>query len=86
METEFSAETVQAAKTAVRTLYTYRHDMADTLAMMDWVELVQGISADARAEGRKISAADWVEMAHGADDICDEDCLPRLFRIEGADA
>ena len=86
MQTEYSAATVAAAKDAVRTLYNFRHDMADTLAMVDWLDLVQEIAADARRDGRKITPAEWVEMAHGADDICDDDGLPRLFQFEGADA
>ena len=86
MQTEYSAATVAAAKDAVRTLYNFRHDMADTLALVDWLDLVQEIAADARRDGRKITPAEWIEIAHCADDICDDDGLPRLFIVEGADA
>lgn len=78
--------TLAAAKDAVRTLYSYRDHLADTGTLEVFLSEARAVSADARAAGRKISAADWVYLAHLADDVCDDDGLPRLFDLERADA
>ena len=70
---------VDAAKKAVMTVYSFRDDMADTLALSDWLYWVRDESRKAKAAGRKIDAETWIELAIAADDICDDDGLPRLF-------
>ena len=80
------AATVAAAKQAVNTLWGFRHDMADTGTLEVFIGEAREISREAKAAGRKISAADWVYLAGLADDVCDDDGLPRLFDVEVAAA
>ena len=86
MEKTYDAATVAAAKQAVNTLWQYRFDLADTGTLEVFIEEAREISREAKAAGRKIAAADWVYLAGLADDVCDDDGLPRLFDVEGAAA
>jgi hypothetical protein len=86
METQTPAaiepELLQAAKEAVRTVYSFRHDLADTGTLEVFLSEAREISKEARAQGRKIAPEDWIYLAGLADDVCDDDGLPRLFDIE----
>ena len=86
MEKTYDAATVAAARQAVKTLWGFRHDMADTGTLDVFMSEASYISREAKAAGRKISDADWVYLAGLADDVCDDDGLPRLFDVEGAAA
>lgn len=86
MEKTHDAATVAAAKQAVNTLWQFRFDLADTGTLEVFIGEAREISREAKAAGRKISAADWIYLAGLADDVCDDDGLPRLFDVEGAAA
>ena len=86
MEKEYDAATVAAAKQAVNTLWGFRFDMADTGTLAIFISEAREISREAKAAGRKISAADWVYLAGLVDDACDDDGLPRLFDVDGVAA
>lgn len=81
--TTISPDTLARAKNAVRTLFAYRHDMADSLSLMDWLEQVQDAAREAKASGVPIADDVWIDLAEGADEICEDDGLPRLFQVEG---
>ena len=80
MQDEYDAATIAAAKAAVQMLYSFRRDLADTGSLDVFLSEAREIASEAKAEGRKISAEDWVYLAGLADDVCDDDALPRLFR------
>ena len=80
------AATLAAAKDAVRTVYYWRDQLADTGTLEVFMLEARAVAAESRAAGRKISAPDWVYLAGLADDVCDDGGLPRLFAVEGADA
>lgn len=80
-EKQISPETVKAAKSAVNTLWAYRFDMADTGTLDVFMSEAAGIAREAKAAGRKISDADWIYLAQLADNVCDDDGLPRLFDV-----
>ena len=86
MEKTYDAATVAAAKSAVNMLWGFRHDMADTGTLEVFLSEAREISREAKAAGRKIADADWIYLAGLAEDVCDEDGLPRLFdtQVEGA--
>ena len=89
MEKEYDAATVAAAKSAVylrATVFSFRDELADTGTLDLFISEVREISREAKAAGRKIADADWVYLAGLADDVCDDDGLPRLFDVEGAAA
>jgi hypothetical protein len=84
VQKEYDAATVAAAKQAVNTLWGFRYDMADTGTLeLFWSE-ARYIRSEAKAAGRKIADADWIYLAGLADNVCDDDGLPRLFDVEGA--
>ena len=82
MEKTYDPARVAAAKAAVNTLWGFRADMADTGTLEVFIGEAREISREARAAGRKISAADWIYLAELANDVCDDDGLPRLFESE----
>jgi len=84
MEKTHDPVRVAAAKAAVEMLWGFRQDMADTSTLEVFVEEAREISREARAAGRKISDADWIYLAELADDVCDDDGMPRLFEAEPA--
>ena len=86
MEKKYDAATVAAAKAAVNMLWGFRHDMADTGTLELFLSEAREISREARSAGRKIAAADWVYLAGLADDVCDDDGLPRLFDMQAEGA
>jgi hypothetical protein len=86
MQKEYDAATVAAAKSAVATVFSFRDELADTGTLDLFIGEVREISREAKAAGRKIAPADWVYLAGLADDVCDDDGLPRLFDVEGAAA
>jgi len=77
---EIDPATVAAARQAVMTIYSFRTEMADTLVLQDWLYWVKDEAHAAKKSGRRIAADVWVELAIAADDLCDDDGLPRLFR------
>jgi hypothetical protein len=86
MQTEYSAATVAAAKDAVKTVFSFRFDLGDSGTLEVFLEELRYIFREAKAAGVKISGADWVYLADLANNVCDDDGLPRLFIAEGADA
>jgi len=82
MSEQIDAATVAAAKDAVNTLWAYRFDMADTGTLGIFMSEAAEIARDAKQAGRKISDADWIYLAELADNVCDDDGLPRLFKID----
>ena len=86
MPDTISPDTLAAAKQAVSTVYAYRFDLGDTGTMEVFIGEVKEIAREAKAAGRKIAPSDWVYLAGLADDVCDDDGLPRLFDVEGVDA
>jgi hypothetical protein len=77
---EIDPATVAAARHAVMAFYSFRTDMADTLVLEDWLYWVTDEAHAAKKAGRRIAPDVWVALAIAADDICDDDGLPRLFR------
>ena len=77
---EIDPATVAAARQAVMTIYSFRTEMADTLVLQDWLYWVKDEAHAAKKSGRRIASDVWVELAIAADDLCDDDGLPRLFR------
>ena len=86
MEKEYDAATVAAAKKAVNTIWQFRDHMGDSGTLEVFVSEAREVSREAKAAGRKISAEDWVYLAELADNVCDDDGLPRLFDVEGVAA
>ena len=74
-----SPDTLKAAKDAVNTLWAHRFDMADMGTLDVFISEAHGISRRAKMRGEPISPADWVYLATLADNVCDDDGLPRLF-------
>ncbi len=83
--TEINPETLARAKSAARTLYSFRHDMPDSDYLAEWAEDLRDMTREAKAEGRTLADDEWIDFAHAADEICDDAGLPRLFNTEGGE-
>jgi hypothetical protein len=86
LNTDVDAATLAAAKFAVREAVRYRGLVSDTPAWEEVFEEVRDLQRVAKASGLPISPADWVYLADLVNEACDDDGLPRLFVVEGADA
>jgi len=76
-----SPATLQAAKDAVKTMIAHGDCMADSGSADIFFCEAHGISRRAKMRGESISPADWVYLATLADNVCDDDGLPRLFDV-----
>lgn len=76
--------TLEDAKSAVRTFWTFRQEMSDSDTVRMTIEEIRCYISEAKAEGRKVTAEEWHEMAELVDEACDDDGLPRLYRYEVA--
>lgn len=76
-----SKETALAARDAVLTMIQHGDCMADSDSADIFFCEVDAMMRRAKMRGEKFSAADWVYLATLADNVCDDDGLPRLFDV-----
>lgn len=72
---------VRAARTAVRTFYGLRSELADLDIVHETAAEILRVSRVSVARGTPITDAEWVSLAQEVDDACDECDLPRLFDL-----
>lgn len=73
------APTITDAKYAVRTFWASRHDLGDSDTVRLTIEEISAFVAEAKADGRRLTDDEWIEMALMVDDACDDDGMPRLY-------
>lgn len=72
-------ERVKAAKDAVRMFWSHRACLPDTAETVEALDAIRATARAAKAEGRKLTDDEWVELAESVDEACREDGLPLLF-------
>lgn len=72
---------VRAARSAVRTFYAHKDDLADLDIVHETAAEILRVSRVAVSRGTPMTDAEWVSLAEEVDDACDECDLPRLFDL-----